>query len=101
MSTPAAQWKGKLYCRSFVLVLCSPKHSPMGLDDRTANGKAQAHASWFSRKKWVEDPVNIPGVEAISGVPHCHYDRVRPILTGANYQLTRMRLHPAHSLFAV
>src|SRR5258705_8374388 len=101
MSTLAAQWKGKLYCRSFVLVLCSPKRSPVGLDDRSTNREPQAHASWFSGKKRVEDQVDILGVEAIASVPHCNYDLIRPTLPGANQQLTRMRLHPAHSLFAV
>src|SRR2546423_6269531 len=42
--SPTARWKGKPYYRSFVLVLCSPEPSAVGLDDRSTDGKPESHA---------------------------------------------------------
>src|SRR5258705_10954189 len=55
VSLAMPRWNGKLYCRSFVLVLCSPKRSPVGLDDPSTNRKPQARACWFSGQQRVVD----------------------------------------------
>ena len=46
----------------------------MGLDDRTGNREAKAHAARFGREEWLEDIGERPGCDARPIVAHGNFD---------------------------
>jgi hypothetical protein len=88
------RWQLELENRASLDGPCYPNMTVVALDDRTANGKANSHANYFSREHRFENMVLVGRIDACAGILDGYMNKIWFVNAGSYAQHTRLyRLH--------